>query len=407
MNNYRRFALTAIVVYLAVILGVNIYFITGQDSDADAIHRVEVKRLVEDIKSDGVENINTGKYKTIIKVSLFDDTDICNNDYVVENVDGTLYRIEYRDKNHDYSIAIILNIVLSGMLIFNVAILFHIKRKIIKPFMDMTTLTTELAKGNLSVPVKEEESRYFGKFLWGIDMLREKLEENKERELEYQKEKKTLILSLSHDVKTPLSAIELYNRALSKGLYGTEDKRQEAYAGIDKNIKEIKDYVQEISNASREDFLNLQVKKGEFYMSEVIDRITSYYREKLSVKHIGFTVTSYENVLLSGDADRIMEVMQNIIENAIKYGDGESIDIAFSDEEDCRLIHITNTGEVPEEEEILHLSDSFYRGKNSKDIKGSGLGLYICKTLMKMMDGEMYIHTAGERFEVVIVVRKA
>ena len=75
----------------------------------------------------------------------------------------------------------------------------------------MSNLAYELAKGNLSLPVKEENSKLFGRFLWGMDMLREKLEDNKARELEFQKEQKTLILSLSHDIKTPLSSIELYS----------------------------------------------------------------------------------------------------------------------------------------------------------------------------------------------------
>ena len=59
-----------------------------------------------------------------------------------------------------------------------------------------------------------------------------------------------------------------------------------------------------------------------------------------------------------------------------------------------------------EEEEMLHLFDSFYRGKNSKNIKGSGLGLYICKTLMRMMEGEIYAESEGDMFAVVVVIKK-
>lgn len=409
MNKFRKFALAVIIFLCFVIVGLNAYVVTKWSDSTGRIHRVEAKRLAREMSlttaTDVIEDIDLSKYYTIVRVSIFNEDDICNNDYVVENVNGTLYRIEYREHSNQGTL-IILNAVLFGVLIFTVLLFVYIQRKILKPFADMTVLTTELAKGNLSVPVKEEKSRYFGKFLWGMDMLRENLEESKEKELEYQKEKKTLILSLSHDIKTPLSAIELYNKALSKGLYDTDEKKQEVYAGIEKNIGDIRKYVEEITNASREDFLNLQVREGEFYLANVMDKITSYYGDKLAGLHTEFVVDTYSNVLLKGDEDRITEVLQNVMENAIKYGDGKKVAITFSEEEDYRLIHIANTGTSIEEEEMLHLFDSFYRGKNSKNIKGSGLGLYICKTLMRMMEGEIYAESEGDMFAVVVVIKK-
>ena len=360
MNKFRKFALAVIIFLCFVIVGLNAYVVTKWSDSTGRIHRVEAKRLAREMSlttaTDVIEDIDLSKYYTIVRVSIFNEDDICNNDYVVENVNGTLYRIEYREHSNQGTL-IILNAVLFGVLIFTVLLFVYIQRKILKPFADMTVLTTELAKGNLSVPVKEEKSRYFGKFLWGMDMLRENLEESKEKELEYQKEKKTLILSLSHDIKTPLSAIELYNKALSKGLYDTDEKKQEVYAGIEKNIGDIRKYVEEITNASREDFLNLQVREGEFYLANVMDKITSYYGDKLAGLHTEFVVDTYSNVLLKGDEDRITEVLQNVMENAIKYGDGKKVAITFSEEEDYRLIHIANTGTSIEEEEMLHLFD--------------------------------------------------
>ena len=106
----------------------------------------------------------------------------------------------------------------------------------------MQSLTEELAKGNLSVPIKAEKNKFLGRFLWGMDMLRETLENNKEKELALQKEKKTLILSLTHDIRTPLSAIRLYAKALAEDFYTTGEQRVEACRGIEKNVKEIEAY---------------------------------------------------------------------------------------------------------------------------------------------------------------------
>ena len=98
-------------------------------------------------------------------------------------------------------------------------------------------------------------------------------------------------------------------------------------------------------------------------------------------------------------------MLQNIIENAIKYGDGERIAVSFSEEENCRLVTVTNTGGSLDEEELLHIFDSFYRGSNSSKESGSGLGLYICRELMHKMDGEVFA-SMGEEFSVTVVIRK-
>ena len=111
--------------------------------------------------------------------------------------------------------------------------------------------------------------------------------------------------------------------------------------------------------------------------------------------------------LVKGDKNRMVEVLQNVMENAIKYGDGKRIRISFGEEEDCKLIHIENTGCNLKKEELPNLFDSFYRGSNSTGMKGSGLGLYICKTLMRKMDGEIFAQIKEECFVVTVVIRKA
>ena len=216
------------------------------------------------------------------------------------------------------------------------------------------------------------------------------MEQQKERELDLQREKKMLLLSLSHDIKTPLSAIKLYSKALSKGLYTSAEKQLEIAESINLKADEIEGYVSQIITASREDFLSLDVKMSEFYLSELVTKIKRYYTEKLSLIKTEFYVDSYKDCLISGDPDRSVEVIQNIIENAIKYGDGKSIDISFSEEDGCILIAVSNSGCSLPETDLPHIFDSFWRGSNAENEKGSGLGLYICRRLMHKMNGDIF-----------------
>ena len=326
--------------------------------------------------------------------------------YREEDNNQIVYRVEYNSNKNNFDI-ILINMSLGISLILTILSFIYVNKKIIKPFQDIKEIPYELAKGNLNIPLKEQKNKYFGKFTWGMDMLRENLEDNKKRELKYQKEKKTLILSLSHDIKTPLSAIKLYSKALKDSLYDTEEKKNEVIDGILKNADEIEHYVSEIVKNSRDDFMDLPVNNQDFYLKEVIDQIKKYYTDKLETIHTKFTVDEFNNCILKGDKDRVVEVIQNVIENAIKYGDGKKISIEFSEEEDCKLITILNTGCNLNSNDLPHIYDSFYRGSNTKDKEGSGLGLFICKQLMYKMDGDVYSKIRkNNNFETTIVIRK-
>lgn len=409
MNRFRKAATIIIITEVLIIIVLNVIYLSFI-RDSGKYYRVETERVVRMLEGDSSlrenpEGVDISGFSTIIRVSHFNSSEICNNDYVVEEIDGTPYRIEYKaDKNS--TAFLLMNIGMAAGLLLTVGVFIYIGMKVIKPFDKMSSLTQELAKGNLSAPIKEERSRFFGKFLWGMDMLRENLEDSKTKNLEYQKEKKTMLLSLSHDIKTPLSAIQLYSKALSEGLYDTEEKKQEALAGILSKTEEIRGYVDEIYNLSREDFMELSVNVGEVYLKEVMEGITAYYKDKLSVIHTEFEIGEFDNALLSADKDRLVESLQNLMENAIKYGDGRKISISFSEEEDCKLITVENTGCTLEEGEINNIFDSFYRGSNTTNIQGNGLGLYIVKQLMTKMDGDVFAEKEDDVFKVTLVVRK-
>lgn len=391
-----------IIIEILLIVFSNV-LITGSLRRDNLLYRIEAKQIAKRMETEHVEDISLSDYKTIVKIEPYDDSQV-NYDYIVAECDGVIYRIGYEEKDNT-GVLLALNICLGMMFIFSAVIFIYIDRKVLKPFNSMTDMTVELAKGNLTKPITEEKSRFFGKFLWGMDMLRENLEDSRRKELEYQKEKKTLVLSLSHDIKTPLSAIELYTKALKEGIYDSEEKKAEALNGILKNVDEIKRYAGEISKISREDFLDLKVDVSEVYIDDVINKIEAFYHDRLSVIHTGFSVDRHTNCLLLCDPDRLVEVLQNFMENAIKYGDGKSVKISFEEEEGYKLICVTNTGTAPDETDMQSIFDSFYRGKNTEGIQGSGLGLYICKNLMQKMDGDAYAEAVDGGFRAVAVVK--
>ena len=117
------------------------------------------------------------------------------------------------------------------------------------------------------------------------------------------------------------------------------------------------------------------------------------------------TIGRYENKLLKGDMDRALEVMENLMENAFKYGDGKAVRLDFYEEDYCQVITIFNTGTAVPEEEMPHLFDSFYRGSNAGNKDGNGLGLYINRQIMIKMEGEIFARRVDGGMQFCLVFR--
>ena len=407
MKAFNRF-FSAVTVAIILLFAVVNMILAADKTDGSRQYRVEISRLAREIEANGSADISECEYVTNIEQygEKFYSTD---SDYIIYEINGELYRFDYNingGSNKTYFTGII-NAALGVLAILFIAVMLYIKHTILVPFEHLSSLPYELSKGNLTTPVKETKTAFFGKFLWGIDILRENIEQQKQRELEMQKEKKILLLSLSHDIKTPLSAIKLYSAALWKNLYSDAEKQQKVAESITEKADEIEGYISQIITASREDFLSLQVEIGEFYLSELIEKITGYYREKMTLIKTDFNVGKYKNCLLSGDLSRSVEVLQNVMENALKYGDGRRVELIFPEDDECVQIAVTNGGCMLGKDDLPHIFESFWRGANAENIRGSGLGLYICRQLMRKMNGEIFAEIDGDIITVTTVFTRA
>ncbi|MFR1841835.1 MAG: sensor histidine kinase [Oscillospiraceae bacterium] len=410
MKAFNKIFAAVIAMIILIFAVFNLLFASSDNTDSGRPYRVEINRLVFEIEQSGFDSVDMSGCEYVTHIEKYSDKFYdSDSDYTIREINGVLYRFDYTtDMESDKSsVMLMVNIILGILSAMIIGVLIFIRIKILLPFENLTNVPYELSKGNLTCPIKENKSRFFGRFIWGVDLLRENMEQQKQRELDLQRDKKMLLLSLSHDIKTPLSAIKLYSKALSKGLYDGREKQIEIAESINTKADEIESYVLQIITASREDFLSLEVEMGEFYLSELISKIKLYYTEKLRLIRTDFFVGSYMDRLLKGDLDRSVEVLQNVMENAIKYGDGKSIDIQISEEDGCLLITVRNSGCTLSENELPHIFESFWRGENAENEKGSGLGLYICRQLMHKMNGEIFAEIKDGFISVSMVFSKA
>ena len=405
MKSYDKI-IALFVLSFAVITGAANIFLHLNKTNNTGLFKVEVNRVVQELENGN--EVALDNYQTIAGVSDNQNDSFYNSEnlYVIREINGKQYRIEYKEEIQSSSILYPANVILILLFLTMFGVLLYIRQAIIKPFHKISELPYMLAKGNLNLPLKETKSRHFGKFIWGLDMLREELERSRQQELERAKREKTSMLSISHDIKTPLAAIKLYAKAIADNLYSDAEKQRISAENINIKADEIERYVRELTSKLNGDFMEFHLQQKEEYISAVIQKIYAYYSDKLKISGTDFVIKHYTDCLISCDPERLEEVLQNIMENAIKYGDGKSICIAISDEEDCKLITISNSGNTLPDTEISHIFDSFWRGSNVGNQGGNGLGLYICRRLMNEMHGDIYAEINEKMFCVTIVCRK-
>ena len=405
MKAFRRLCIVVIAVFLLLTVVLNLYLV-GMKDRKEGIYRVEAKRLADEIAETGSYDLE--KYPHITGVFRADDGRLYITDehYLIVEAGGTLYRVEYIVGNGQHSIAAI-NCVFGVLFLLLTGLLYYIQGHIIAPFGRLNDVPGELARGNLSVPIPEEKSRFFGKFTWGVNLLRESIEDSRKKEITMQRDKKLLLLSLSHDIKTPLSAIKLNAKVLARGLYKDEEKRRAAAESINTRADEIERFVSGITKAASEDFMSFEVKQGEVFLSVIITRIEARYAPQLAMSGTELAIQEYDDCILSCDPDRLSECLQNLIENAMKYGDGRQIGISFDKMDGCELITVSNTGCMLETKELPQIFESFHRGNNADKAQGNGLGLFICRKLMGIMNGEVFADIRDECFFITLVVKMA
>lgn len=200
--------LLAVLAAIALIFAASNWLLLRTEENVGRPYLVDVNRLVLKIEAGTYEPADLQMCDYVTAVSTYrDDFYDSYSDYVIRDIGGTLYRFDYSHNSgaDRTGLIITVNCILAAMSVLILGVLYYIKWMILSPFDKLKDTPYALSKGNLTAPIKETKNRFFGRFIWGLDLLRENMEQQKERELELQRDRKVLLLSLSHDIKTPLS----------------------------------------------------------------------------------------------------------------------------------------------------------------------------------------------------------
>lgn len=337
----------------------------------------------------------------------------------VDNIISTLREKDTVVVENNMSFIITMYIV-SLMLVLLIFLVIYVL--ILRPFQKLESFAGDIATGNLDKELKYERVNMFGEFTWAFDHMRREIKKARQCEQEAIENNKTVIATLSHDIKTPIASIRAYSEALSDNMDSTPERRNRYIDVITKKCDEVTKITNDMFIHSLHDLDKLVIKKEPVKLHEVINETVQSMIGGRSDIILGQVK---ECELKAGDAGRIAQVIENIINNARKYAPGnihistdilnsegvsvESVDgEALSGNEANGLeyvISIKDEGKGIPAENMPFIFNKFYRGNNTGDEPGAGLGLFIVKYIMEQMDGRVnLVNDGGLKCEIVFKI---
>ncbi len=280
----------------------------------------------------------------------------------------------------------------------------------IRPFNRLSEYPEKIAKGRIETGIPESKQRLFGKYVWGMNMLKDEMK-HKENSLNImEKEKQTLIISIAHGIKTPLSNIKLYAEAIERGIYHEDkkpnEKDAETAAKISRNVEKVEALVKDIMDKSAEYNVDYTPKIESFYLEELMKMVKKEYSGRAELLHIPFETVCENNPLVTSDKDGIYTIISQLMENAIKYGSGQGISVIMGRQDEDVFITVKNKGNVLSEEETAYVFKSFWRGSNSHSTEGQGIGLYVSRKIAEALSGDIFMKAweAEDTTEVTLII---
>ena len=283
-------------------------------------------------------------------------------------------------------------------LCFLLLVFLYIYFAILRPFEKLKSFAEELSIGNFDLPLDYERSNYFGKFTWAFDSMRKEITKARSCEKEAIENNKTVIATLSHDIKTPIASIRAYAEGLEANMDTTPIRREKYLSVIMKKCDEVSRLTEDLFLHSLSDLDKLKINSETFelcgYLKNLVEEMAAEQGD------IRFMESDFR-IQISADKNRLTQITENIINNARKYAKSE-IKISLEKSESQIFLCFRDFGKGIPDEDMPFIFDKFYRGKNCEEEQGSGLGLYIVKYLTEKMGGKVQLQNHDNGLEVTV-----
>jgi signal transduction histidine kinase len=296
-------------------------------------------------------------------------------------------------------------LLLSATLIVT-SVIYIKKRELL--YLEANKIINNLARGDFSkhLPGMKEGTIY--QLFGSIDNLANALQSQNEAECQVKEFLKKTISDISHQLKTPLTAIGMYNEIILQES-GNSILVEKFSNKISMSIERMNQLIQSMLKITRLDAGNIVFEKNQYQVLEVISMAIDQLVVRVNCENKKIKVDILDEDMIICDMQWTSEAIGNIIKNALDYTDtGGTIHITSEQTSTITRISITDNGEGISQEDIFHIFKRFYRSTNSMNKHGIGLGLPLAKAIIEEQGGSISVHSElnkGTTFSIAFLTK--
>ena len=289
------------------------------------------------------------------------------------------------------------------ILIFtSVSIGLWIYRSVAAPLVKLRKATQNIKEGNLDFVLEVDGTDEFAELCRDFEEMRRRLKESAEEKVLLDKENKELISNISHDLKTPITAVKGYVEGIMDGVADTPEKMNRYVRTIYNKTNEMDHLINELTFYSKIDTNRIPYTFSKLNVDDYFSDCAEEVGLELETRGIQLYYANYveKDVLVIADGEQIRRVIHNIISNAIKYMDKPKgvIQIRVKDVGDFIQVEIEDNGKGIASKDLTYIFDRFYRTDVSRNSSkgGSGIGLSIVRKILEDHGGKVWATSREE-----------
>ncbi len=332
--------------------------------------------------------------------------------------EGSVFLVSSMDDYIPEVKSMFIELLMMGVLILlmtGFAMVNWIYKALLKPMDQLQKATHEIKNGNLdfTLDVDMDNDDEISRLCQDFEEMRIRLKESAEEKVQYDKESKELISNISHDLKTPITAIKGYVEGIRDGVASSPEKLDKYIRTIYNKANDMDRLIDELTFYSK-----IDTNKIPYTFSKI--NVASYFRDcvedvglELDASNIELGYFNYvdEDVMVIADAEQMKRVINNIISNSVKYLDKKRgiINIRIKDVGDFIQVEIEDNGKGIAAKDLPNIFDRFYRTDSSRNSSkgGSGIGLSIVRKIIEDHGGKIWATSKeGIGTEIHFVLRK-
>ena len=271
-----------------------------------------------------------------------------------------------------------------------------IYRSIAVPLVKLKKATKNIKEGNLDFVLEVEGNDEFSQLCQDFEEMRKRLKESTEEKILMDKENKELISNISHDLKTPITAVKGYVEGIMDGVADTPEKMDRYVRTIYNKTNEMDHLINELTFYSKIDTNRIPYTFSKLNVEDYFSDCAEELGLEMETRGIELVYANYveKDVQVIADGEQIRRVIHNIVSNAIKYMEKPKgiIQLRVKDVGDFIQVEIEDNGKGIAAKDLPYIFDRFYRTDVSRNSSkgGSGIGLSIVKKIMEDHGGKVW-----------------